>query len=47
MRWCRGGQRRDGVRQGRRRDLGPRVVLPLTGGPSVRIIEPIEREKAY
>jgi hypothetical protein len=45
--WCHGGERRGGVRQGRRRDLGPTVVLSLTGGPSVRIIWPVEREKAY
>jgi hypothetical protein len=41
------GAPRWNVRQGRRRDLGARVVLSLTGGPSVRIIGPVEREKAY
>jgi hypothetical protein len=41
------GAPRWNVRSGRRWDLGAWVVLPLIGGPSVRIIGPAERVKAY
>jgi hypothetical protein len=41
------GAPRWNARQGRRRDLGARVVLLLIGGPSVCIIGLVEREKAY